>query len=54
VAPALYAQEKRYSLSLVVCATVLFVMGVLLDYFLIFPLSFRFLSGYQVTDLVVN
>jgi len=54
VAPALYAHEKRYSLSLVVCATALFVLGVLLDYFLIFPFSFRFLSGYQVTGLVEN
>lgn len=54
VAPALYEKEKRYSISLIVCATGLFVLGVLLDYFLIFPLSFRFLSGYQVTSLVVN
>ena len=54
VAPALYEHEKRYSISLAVCATALFVLGVLLDYFLIFPLSFRFLSGYQVSGLVVN
>ena len=54
VAPALYEWEKRYSVSLVLCATALFVMGVMLDYFLVFPFSFRFLSGYQVTDLVVN
>ncbi|MBQ9602820.1 MAG: twin-arginine translocase subunit TatC [Paludibacteraceae bacterium] len=54
VAPGLYEQEKRYSIVLVVCATGLFMLGVLLDYFLIFPLSFRFLSTYQVTDLVVN
>ncbi len=54
VAPGLYEQEKRYSIALVVCATGLFMLGVLLDYFLIFPLSFRFLSTYQVTDLVVN
>ncbi len=54
VAPGLYEQEKRYSIALVVCATGLFMLGVLLDYFLIFPLSFQFLSTYQVTDLVVN
>ena len=54
VAPALYEKEKRYSISLVFCAMALFVLGVMLDYFLIFPFSFRFLSGYQVTDLVVN
>ena len=54
VAPALYEQEKKYSIALVICSTALFVLGVLLDYFLIFPFSVRFLSGYQVTDLVVN
>ena len=54
VAPALYEREKRYSISLVVSATALFMLGVLLDYFLIFPFSFRFLSGYQVIELVVN
>lgn len=54
VAPALYEREKKYSIALVSCATVLFVLGVLLDYFVIFPFSFRFLSTYQVTDSVVN
>ena len=54
VSPALYEHEKKYSITLVVCATALFVLGVLLDYFLIFPFSFRFLSSYQVTELVVN
>lgn len=54
IAPALYEHEKKYSIALVACATALFVLGVLLDYFLIFPFSFRFLSSYQVTDIVVN
>ena len=54
VAPALYEKEKRYCSTLVICATALFLLGVVLDYFLIFPLSFRFLSGYQVTELVHN
>lgn len=54
VAPALYEHEKKYSIALVACATTLFILGVILDYFLIFPFSFRFLSSYQVTDIVVN
>lgn len=54
IAPALYEQEKRYSVRLMVSVTLLFLAGVVLDYFLIFPLSFRFLSAYQVTELVVN
>lgn len=54
VSPALYEREKRYSVRLIVCSVLLFVAGVVLCYLIIFPLSFRFLSGYQVTDLVVN
>jgi sec-independent protein translocase protein TatC len=54
VAPALYTSEKHYSVIFLVCAVILFAAGVALNYFLIFPLSFRFLSTYQVSDLVVN
>ncbi len=32
----------------------LFITGILLNYFVIFPLSFRFLATYQVSELVVN
>jgi sec-independent protein translocase protein TatC len=32
----------------------LFMLGVLLNYFLIFPLTFRFLGTYQVSALVEN
>lgn len=39
---------------LIFCGVVLFAMGVLLNYSLIFPLAFRFLSTYQVQDIVVN
>ncbi len=39
---------------LIFCGVVLFTMGVLLNYSLIFPLAFRFLSTYQVQDIVVN
>ncbi|MBR5823428.1 MAG: twin-arginine translocase subunit TatC [Paludibacteraceae bacterium] len=54
IAPALYEQEKRYSVMLIVCGVALFAIGVLLNYSLIFPLAFRFLSTYQVQELVVN
>lgn len=33
---------------------VLFFLGVLLSYYLIFPLTFRFLGSYQVSEAVVN
>lgn len=54
IAPALYKEEKRYLVILAVVAMQLFLLGVIVSYFLIFPLSFRFLGSYQVTPLVVN
>lgn len=54
IAPALYEQEKRYSLTLVFSSLALFVAGVALTYLVIFPFAFRFLGTYQVSELVVN
>lgn len=54
VSPALYDSERKYALRLVVSGTVMFVLGLLLSYFLVFPLTFRFLSTYQVSTIVEN
>ncbi len=54
VSPALYAHERHYSFVLIFSSFALFAMGVLLNYFVIFPFSFRFLSTYQVQPDVVN
>ena len=54
ISPAFYAAEKRYIYSLVSIGYVMFVLGVLLCYFLIFPFTFRFLGTYQVSAEVVN
>lgn len=54
VAPALYRNEKRYSVLFILSSLVLFAAGVALNYFIIFPLSFHMLSTYQVSDIVVN
>ena len=54
VAPALYEEEKRYAVIVVILVYMLFVVGVLLSYYIIFPISFRFLATYQVADDVVN
>lgn len=54
ISPALYTNEKHYSLIVVVGGYVMFFIGVLLNYFLIFPLTFRFLGTYQVSDTVEN
>jgi len=54
VAPALRKEEKKYTTAVVGWAYLLFMCGVLLNYFLIFPLAFRFLGTYQVSDAVPN
>ena len=54
VSPALYEHERRQAIRLVGCGYILFMMGVLLSYFLIFPLVFRFLGTYQVSMAVAN
>ena len=54
VAPGLYQRERRTGVWLLVVSVLLFAAGAAVSYFLIFPVSFRFLSGYQVSDLVVN
>lgn len=54
VAPALYAHERRYSVRIVGGAYAMFLLGTLLNYFLIFPLTIRFLGTYQVSPEVAN
>lgn len=54
VSPALYQNEKQYARKLVFSGYAMFVIGVLVSYFLIFPLTFRFLGTYQVADDVTN
>lgn len=54
VAPALRQSERKYTVAVIVWSYVLFMAGVLLNYFLIFPLAFRFLGTYQVSADVPN
>ena len=54
VSPALYDKERRYAVQLVSSGYVMFVLGILLSYFLIFPLTFRFLGTYQISHVVEN
>lgn len=54
VSPALYEKERRCSVRLLVGGYVMFLVGVALSYFIIFPLTFRFLGTYQVSSEVTN
>ena len=54
VSPALYTNEKKYVVRVVGGGYALFAIGVLVSYFLIFPLTFRFLGDYHVSGMVEN
>jgi len=54
ISPALYANERKYASRIVGWGYVMFLSGVSVCYFLIFPLTFRFLGTYQVSDEVEN
>jgi sec-independent protein translocase protein TatC len=54
ISPALYTHERKYAIRLVGSGYVMFILGVLLSYYLIFPLIFRFLGTYQVSEVVAN
>ena len=54
VAPGLYAHERHYAVGAVVGGYVMFLLGVALNYFVIFPFAFRFLGTYQVDPSVPN
>ncbi|WP_294630626.1 twin-arginine translocase subunit TatC [uncultured Bacteroides sp.] len=54
VSPALYTNERKYVMRVVGGGYVMFVVGILVSYFLIFPLTFRFLGMYQVSEDVAN
>ncbi len=54
VSPGLYPKERRYAVRAILIGYIMFVAGVLLCYFLIFPLTFRFLGTYQVENSINN
>ena len=54
ISPALYENERRYSVQVAGIVYVLFILGVLMSYFVLFPISFRFLGTYSVSARVVS
>ncbi len=54
VSPALYSHERNYAFWVVSWGYIMFLMGVALSYFMVFPLTFRFLATYQVSSTVAN
>jgi len=52
ITPALYENEKKYSVQVAITVYLLFIVGVLMSYFVLFPISFRFLGTYSVSGMV--
>jgi sec-independent protein translocase protein TatC len=51
VAPGLYDHEKKYIFPFVIFSTLLFFIGVLFCYFVVFPFAFKFFMGYS-SDII--
>jgi sec-independent protein translocase protein TatC len=54
ISPGLYQNERQAAKWIVVSAYAMFIIGTLVDYLLIFPLTVRFLGTYQVSPDVAN
>lgn len=54
ILPALYDNERKHSVAIAVTIYGLFIIGMLMSYFILFPISFRFLATYQVDDSIQN
>ena len=54
ISPGLYQNERHYAVWIVGAAYVMFLVGTLINYFVVFPLTVRFLGTYQVSPEVAN
>lgn len=54
VSPALYKSEQKGVKKALGIGTVMFFIGVLLGYFMVYPLTLRFLSTYQLSATIEN
>lgn len=54
VSPALYENERKYAFRIVISSYFMFMLGIALSYFVIFPITFRFLGSYQVSESIAN
>ena len=54
VQPALYPNEKKSIMIAFSFCSILFFMGIVVGYFMVFPLTIKFLGTYQVSGWVEN
>lgn len=54
ISPALYESEKKGARKALTLGGGMFFLGVLVGYFMVYPLTLRFLSTYQISTEIVN
>jgi len=54
ISPALRDSEKKYAQILLSFGFILFFIGIAFGYFLIFPISFLFMTQYKVSETITN
>lgn len=54
ISPALYSNEKRYATRFVSSGYVMFILGTIFSYYVVFPFTIKFLGNYQVSNDVEN
>ena len=52
ISPALYENERKHSVSIILAIYALFLIGVLMSYYILFPITFRFLGTYSVSERI--
>lgn len=54
ISPALYENEKKSIRWVFLFGTIMFFLGCVVGYSLVFPMTFRFLATYQLSEVIVN
>ena len=54
ISPGLYPEERRNSRVAFLFGNLMFYLGTAVGYFMVFPLTLRFLATYQLSDLIPN
>lgn len=54
ISPALYENEKKSVRWVFLFGSIMFFIGCLVGYSIIFPMALRFLSGYSLSDVITN
>ena len=54
ISPALYENEKKNVRWVFLCGTIMFFIGCAVGYFLVFPMTLRFLATYQLSAAIVE